>query len=159
MKFEKFLKMTAGRGVIVDRMDGEKWLLFDGTMLRVPEGVNVIAALTMGDKSFIDHIFNEYDAENISTADLTGAELPTPDASASKIIRIFTDADGGRIGVTNKDFALIEKGDNIYTVYDDNYSEETPAALLVTVGFGDNEEIAGMIFNDDYFCEKINEKE
>lgn len=73
MKFEKFLKMTAGRGVIVDRMDGEKWLLFDGTMLRVPEGVNVIAALKMGDKPFIRSIFNEFTAENISTADLTGA--------------------------------------------------------------------------------------
>lgn len=151
--------MTAGRGVIVERNDGEKWLLFDCAMLRVPDGVNVIAALKIGDKPFIRSIFNEFSAENISTADLTGAELPTPDASASKIIRIFTDADGGRIGVTNKDFALIEKGDNIYTVYDDKYSEETPAALLVTVGFGDNEEITGMIFNDDYFCEKINEKE
>lgn len=159
MKFEKFLKMSAGRGVIVDRGDGEKWLLFDGAMLRIPNGVNVIAAAIMDDKPFINHVFNEYADENISTAELTGAKLPTPDASASKVIRIFTDADGGEFGVTNKGFALIEKGDDVYTLYDGKYNDENPVALMVLTGYGDNEEIAGIIFDDDYFSAKIHEKE
>ena len=82
MKFEKFLKMTAGRGVIVGREDGEKWLLFDGVLMRIPEGVNIIAALRMDEPQFISDIFEEYADENISTAELTTAILPTPDASA-----------------------------------------------------------------------------
>lgn len=120
--------------------------------------MNVIAPLTMGDREFINHVFSEYNHENISTADLTDAELPTPDASASKVIRIFTDADGGKIGIQNKYFGLIEKSDDVYTVYDEEYSD-TPAALLILTGYGDNEEIAGMIFDDDYFSAIIHEKE
>lgn len=158
MKFEKFLKMTAGRGVIVDRGDGEKWLLFDGVLMRIPDAMNIIAALTMNDKPFIYHIFNEYDDENISTADLTGAVLPTPDASASKIVRIFTDSDGGEIGVQNKYFGLIERGDDVVTVYDDDYNDK-PAALLILTGYGDNEEIAGIIFDYEYFAARIHERE
>lgn len=159
MKFEKFLKMTAGRGVIVDRGDGEKWLLFDGVLMRIPDAMNIIAALTMNDKPFINHIFNEYDDENISTADLTDAALPTPDATASKVVRIFTDADGGKIGVQNKYFGLIERGDDVVTIYDEDYDPDSPAALLILTGYGDNEEIAGIIFDSDYFSEKIHERE
>lgn len=158
MKFEKFLKMTAGRGVIVDRGDGEKWLLFDGVMMKIPDDMNVIAPLTMGGKEFIDHVFDEYNEENISTADLTGAVLPTPDASASKVVRVFTDADGGEIRVQNKYFGLIEKSDDVVTVYDDEYSDN-PVALLILTGYGDNEEIAGIIFDHDYFTARIHEKE
>lgn len=160
MKFEKFLKMTGGRGVIVDRGDGNKWLMFDGAMLRIPDGVNVIAAAIMDDKPFINHVFCAYDNDDIVNAELTGAKLPTPDASASKVIRVFTDSDGGEFGVTNKGFALIEKGDGVYTVYDEEYNDgEQPAALVVLTGYGDDEEIAGIIFDDDYFSAKIHEKE
>lgn len=158
MKFEKFLKMTAGRGILIDRGDGLNWLLFDGVMMKIPDGMNVIAPLTMGGKSFIDHVFDEYNDENVSTANLTGAVLPTPDATASKVVRIFTDDDGGNIGITNKYFGLIERGDDVVTVYDDDYPD-SPAALLILTGYGDNEEIAGMIFDTEYFSEKIHERE
>lgn len=158
MKFEKFLKMTAGRGILIDRGDGLNWLLFDGVIMKIPDGMNVIAPLTMGGKSFIDHVFDECNDENISTAELTGAVLPTPDASASKVIRVFTDSDGGKIGIANKYFSLIERGDDVVTVYDEDYSDN-PTALLILTGYGDNEEIAGMIFDEDYFSEKIHEKE
>ena len=159
MKFEKFLKMTAGRGVIVDRgaYKSEKWLLFDGVLMRIPDGVNIIAALRMDEPQFISDIFEEYADENISTAELTNAILPTPDASASNIIRIFTDSDGGKIGVANKYFGIIEKGNDVVTVYDEEYSDN-PVALLVLTGYGENEEIAGMIFDEDYFRDKINER-
>lgn len=157
MKFEKFLKMSAGRGVIVDRDDGGKWLLFDGVLMRIPEGVNIIAALRMNEPQFISDIFEEYDDENISTAKLTNAILPTPDASASKLIRVFSDDDGGIIGIQNKYFGLIEKGDDVVTVYNDE-CPDSPAALLVLIGYGENEEIAGMIFDDEYFRDKINER-
>lgn len=159
MKFEKFLKMTAGKAVIVDRGGGEKWLLFDGVLMRIPYGVNIIAPLRMDEPQFITRIFDEYDDENISTAELTGTELDPPDASASKVIRIFTDSDGGEIGVTNKYFGIIERDNDVVTVYDDDYSTDKPSALLILTGYGDNEEIAGIIFNDDYFAAKIHEKE
>lgn len=159
MKFEKFLKMTAGRGVIVDREDGEKWLLFDGVLMRIPEGVNIIAALRMDEPQFISDIFEEYEDENISTAELTNTILPTPDASALKVIRVFTDNDGGKFGISNKYFGLIEKGNDIVSVYDEEYSSTMPTALLILTGYGDNEEIAGIIFDSDYFSEKIHERE
>ncbi len=157
MKFEKFLKMTAGHGVIVERKDGEKWLLFDGVLMRIPDGVNIIAALRMDEPQFISDIFEEYADENISTAELTNAILPTPDASASKVIRVFNDSDGGEIGVANKYFGIIEKGNDVVTVYDEEYSDN-PVAILVLTGYGENEEIEGMIFDDEYFRDKINER-
>jgi hypothetical protein len=158
MKFEKFLKMTAGHGVIVERKDGEKWLLFDGVLMRIPDGVNIIAALRMDEPQFISDIFEEYANENISSAELTNAILPTPDASASKIIRVFNDSDGGEIGVANKYFGIIEKGNDLVTVYDEEYNPDSPAALLVLRGYGENEEIEGIIFDDEYFGDKINER-
>ena len=159
MKFEKFLKMTAGRGVIVDREDGEKWLLFDGVLMRIPDGVNIIAALRMEESEFITRIFQEYARDNCASAELTGAELDPPDASASKVIRIFTDNDGGEIGISNKYFGLIERGDSVVNVYDDEYSDDEPAALMVAE-FDPSEgaQIVGVIFNDDYFAAKINER-
>lgn len=158
MKFEKFLKMTAGHGVIVDREDGGKWLLFDGVLMRIPEGVNIIAALRMDEPQFISDIFEEYDNENISDAELTNAILPTPDASASKIIRVFNDGDGGEIGIANKYFGIIEKSNVLVTVYDEDYNPDSPAALVALTGYGDNEKIEGMIFDDEYFRDKINER-
>ena len=159
MKFEKFLKMAAGHGVIVEDDDGIKYLLFDDAMLRIPEGTNVIAPMTMGERPFITNVLEAFADNDISNAELTGAKLPTPDASASKVIRIFTDVEGGEFGITNKDFALIEKGDVVYTAYDKEYNDDQPVALVIITGYGNNEEIAGIIFDDDYFSEKINERE
>lgn len=158
MKFEKFLKIAGGRGIIVDS-DGEKWLLYESTMLRVPETVNVIAALRMSEPRFMRQAFEEFAAENTITANLSGAELPTPDASASKIIRLFSDDEGGTVGIGNKEFSIIEKSDNVYTVYDDTFSQHDPAGLLITTGYGESEEITGLIFDPEYFGQKINEKE
>lgn len=160
MKFEKFLKMAAGHGVIVEDNDGIKYLLFDGAMLRIPDGTNVIAPLTMGERSFMTNVLEAFADDNISKAELTGAILPSPDASASKVIRIFTDVEGGAIEITNKHFALIEKSDAVYTVYDEDYNDNGhPVALVILTGYGDDEKIAGIIFDDDYFATKINERE
>ena len=158
MKFEKFLKMTAGRGVIVNTVRNGLFLLFDGVMLKIPDGVNIIAPLKMDEPQFITTVFEEYKNGNISTAELTNAILPTPDASASKVIRIWDDADGGEIGIQNKYFGLIEKYDEVMTLYDDEHDHNKPAALLILTGYGENTEIAGIIFNDDYFAAKINER-
>lgn len=158
MKFEKFLKMTAGRGVIVNTMRNGLFLLFDGTMLKIPDGVNIIAPVKMDEPKFVRTAFDEYADDNISTAELSDAILPTPDAGASAIIRVWRDTDGGEIGVQNKYFGLIEKDDEVMTLYDSEYDEDHPAALLILTGYGENEEIAGIIFNDDYFATKINER-
>ena len=71
----------------------------------------------------------------------------------------FTDSDGGEIGISNKYFGLIERGDTVINVYDDEYSDDEPAALMVTE-FDPSEgaQIVGVIFNDDYFAAKINER-
>lgn len=159
MKFEKFLKMAAGHGVIVEDNDGIKYLLFDGAMLRIPDGTNVIAPLTMGERPFMTNVLEAIADNEITEADLTGAKLPTPDASASKVIRVFTDDDGGEIEITNKGFALIEKSDAVYTAYDEDYDDNEPVALVILTGYGEDEKIAGIIFDDDYFAQKNNEWE
>lgn len=158
MKFEKFLKMTAGRGAIVNTVKNGLFLLFDGVMLKIPDGVNIIAPLKMDEPKFVTNAFDEYADDNISTAELYYATLPTPDAGASAIIRVWRDADGGEIGIQNKYFGLIEKADDVMTLYDHDYDDDHPAALLILNGYGENTEIAGIIFDDDYFSEKINER-
>jgi hypothetical protein len=155
MKFEKFLKMAAGHGVIVEDNDEIKYLLFDGAMLRIPDGTNIIAPLTMNERPFMTNVLEAFADNEIRPAELTGAKLPTPDASASKVIRVFTDDEKGEIGITNKGFALIEKSDLTHTVYDKDYNDEQPVALVILTGYGDDEEIAGIIFDDDYFATKI----
>lgn len=159
MKFEKFLKMSAGRGVIVDREDGGKWLMFNHVLMRIPDGVNVIAALRMDESEHIKKIFEEYATENCAGAELYAAELPTPDASGSSVIRIFRDNDGGEIGISNKEFSLIEKGDGVITVYDEEYNHDVPAALMVTEFEPWGAEIVGVIFDGEYARRKNNEKE
>lgn len=159
MKFEKFLKMAAGHGVIVEDNDGIKYLLFDGAMLRIPDGTNIIAPLTMNERPFMTNILEAFADNEIIPAELTGAKLPTPDASASKVIRIFTDDEAGEIEITNKGFALIEKSDAVYTAYDEDYDDNEPVALVILTGYGEDEKIAGIIFDDDYFATKINERE
>lgn len=159
MKFEKFLKMTAGHGTIVDREDGGKWLFFANVLMRIPDGVNVIAALRMDESERIKNIFEEYASENCAGAELYAAELPTPDAAGSKVIRIFRDTDGGEIGISNKEFSLIEKGDSVINVYDEEFDDNIPAALMVAeFDPSQGAEIVGVIFNVGYFAALINER-
>ena len=76
------------------------------------------------------------------------------------MIRIFTDSEGGAIEITNKHFALIEKSDAVYTVYDEDYNDNGhPVALVILTGCGDYERLEGIIFDDEYFSKKIKERE
>lgn len=155
MKFAKLLKMAAGSGVVIER-DGGKWLMSETVVMKIPNEMNVVAAFRMQDPTFCKEVFDHFGAEGYSTAELTGAELPIPEMSASKIIRIFTDAEGGKIAISNKHFGLIEKGDECLTIYGDgSYTDtagnEQPIAMAIIEGWGEDAEIKGVIFADDYY--------
>jgi hypothetical protein len=135
MKFEKFVKLV-----------------------RIPEGANVVAAIARKMPEWYEEILNDVEDDCTYKAELTGAELPTPDASPAQILRIFTDSCGGRVAIDNKTFAIIEKSDKVFICPDTYDDSKSAAALAVCHGFGDDAEIAGIVFSEDYF-RKMNEKE
>lgn len=165
MKFEKFLKSVGTRGTIVD--GGEKFgkfLKLANVMLKIPDGVNIIAPLeckmTVWQSEPIVDFIEGFGVE----APLTGATLPTPDASPSSIRRIFGDVENGKIAIDNKTFGIIERSDHVYSfIHDDDFSvnvdEFAVYALVVTTGYGDDEEIAGVIFDELYYHNRLLEKE
>ena len=155
MKFAKLLKMAAGSGVIIER-DGEKWLLSETVMMKILNEMNIVAAFRMQDPTFCKEVFNRIDNYEFSIAELTDAVLPFPDMTASKITRVFTDAEDGKITISNKHFGLIEKSDICAMLYSDNaYTDaeanEQPIAMAIVEGWGEDAEIKGVIFADDYF--------
>lgn len=160
MKFEKFVKLAGIRGTVLTSEKFGKFLQCGMVMVRIPEGTNIVAAFARKMPEWYEEILNDVEDDCTYRAELTGAELPTPDASPTQILRIFTDSCGGRVAIDNKTFAIIEKSDKVF-ICPDTYTEddnESAAALAVCHGFGDDEEIAGIVFSENYF-RKMNEKE
>ena len=160
MKFEKFLKNVGTRGIIVNSTKYGKFLLFGNVMLRIPDGVNIMASFTKIMPEWQETIFRDFRDGYITEAELTDAALPTPDATPSQIKRIFEDAYDGRIAIDNKTFGVIERSDRTY-IYPEDYEDNNNAnvsALLVTTGHGDDETITGIVFDEHYYTEMM-EKE
>lgn len=160
MKFEKFVKLVGSRGIVLTSEKFGKFLQSGMVMVRIPEGANVVAAIARKMPEWYEEILNDVEDDCTYKAELTGAELPTPDASPTQILRIFTDSCGGRVAIDNKTFAIIEKSDKVF-ICPDTYEDgdgKRAAALAVCYGFGDDAEIAGIVFSENYF-RKMNEKE
>lgn len=161
MKFEKFLKNCEARGSIVNTPDGQ-FLKLGAVMLAIPQGVNVLALSTVDAPEYVENVFSDFDDSALISAELTGAQLPAPDASPSKIERIFTNVEGGTIAIDNKTFGVIERGDHVYTFTEDQDDEAGAGdqdALVVTTGYGDDEHITGIIFDEKYYYDKVTNKE
>lgn len=158
MKFEKFVKLAGIRGTVLTSEKFGKFLQCGMVMVRIPEGANVVAAFARKMPEWYEEILNDVEDDCTYKAELTGAELPTPDASPAQILRIFTDSCGGRVAIDNKTFAIIEKSDKVFICPDTYDDSKSAAALAVCYGFGDDIEIAGIVFNENYF-RKMNKKE
>lgn len=146
MKFEKFFKMC---GVHFCVLKGD-WIAYGNMIVKIP------AALRM---QFTEHpatmptfavgVLGDHENEVDSVATVSEARLPYPEASAKDIRRVFKTVSGMEIEIPNRIFSLIESSDKTSISYD----EEGAKALIVTSGFGDNEEVTMIVFDEGYFEE------
>lgn len=114
MKFEKFLKGCGTHGQILERANGDKWLVCGGIGMKVPTGViNLLGSGEVGEKNrkIVEALVK---ADTDDKVTLTRATI-TADRKAGDIIRIFggTDFTGEpiEVGIYNTDFGLLEKAD------------------------------------------------
>ena len=161
MKFEKFLKNCGARGSVINTKCNGQFLKLGTVMLVIPVGVNVLSVNEVDAPEYIENVFIDFEDDNLRAAELTGAQLPTPDASPSKIQRIFTNNEGGTISIDNKTFGIIERADHLYT-FAENQDDEAGAgdqdALVITAGFGDDEHIIGIVFDELFYYDKVTNK-
>lgn len=161
MKFEKFLKNCGARGSIVNTERNGQFLKLGGVLLAIPEGVNVLSINEMNAPEYIENIFRDFEDGYLYKAELHDAQLPAPDASPSKIERVFANEDFGTIAIDNKTFGIIERSDRLYTYAEAEDGEPEKGdqdALVVTNGFGDEERVVAIILDVQYYYDKITKK-
>lgn len=110
MKFEKFLKGCGTHGQILERANGDKWLVCGGVGMKVPAGVvNLLGSGEVGEKTakILEALVK---ADTDDKVFLKRAEIEK-DGKASDIIRVFGDMLDIEVGIYNGDFGLLEKSD------------------------------------------------
>lgn len=88
MKFEKFLKSVGTHGQVIERNNGDKWLICDNVGMKIPDGVdNLIgSAKVEGDEIFY-LILRADTSDDVLT--LKRAVLNEADGKTNDIIRVF----------------------------------------------------------------------
>ena len=131
MKFEKFLKGCGTHGQILERSNGDKWLICGGVGMKVPVGVeNLLGAGVVGEKTK-DIIEAIVKADTDDKVELIRASL-TKDGKASDIIRVFGDGLDIEVGIYNADFGLLEKADiNLAEVEIEDEDKDTKYLLIL----------------------------
>ncbi len=109
MKFEKFLKSVGTHGLIVE-YNGETWLLCGGVGMPIPTGVNALGATVSAEPLFKAIVNSEPEDDYVN---LVRAVILEPDGKANDIIRVFETDLGDRVGISNKDYGLVEKADRL----------------------------------------------
>lgn len=110
MKFEKFLKGCGTYGQILERENGDKWLVCCGVGMRVPVGVvNLLGTGAVGEKTkaIVEALIK---ADTDDKVVLQRATVPA-DGKAGDIVRVFGDGLDIEVGIFNADFGLLEKSD------------------------------------------------
>lgn len=110
MKFEKFLKGCGTHGQILERANGDKWLVCGGVGMKVPAGVvNLLGSGEVSEKTakILEALVK---ADTDDKVFLKRAEIEK-DGKASDIIRVFGDTLDIEVGIYNGDFGLLEKSD------------------------------------------------
>lgn len=147
MKFEKFLKRVGSRGMLLTECL-EKWICDGNVAMIVPAGINVAySKISEMPVEISEAVDNTPIPENYG-ADLVQARL-NPDGKAKDIKRIYEDTSGDRIAISNADWSLIETDDATAIMYDPN-DNETVIGLIVYSDFGDDREVVGVIFAEDF---------
>ena len=110
MKFEKFLKGVGTHGEVIERINGDKWLLCGGVGMIIPKGVDNLLGKTGSSKyaPIVDAITN---AELDDPLTLHDAVVLDPAGNAKSIVRIFRTDFGDNVGIINGDYGLLEKKD------------------------------------------------
>lgn len=110
MKFEKFLKGCGTYGQILNRNNGDRWLICGGVGMKIPVGVtNLLGSgeVTEKVKNLVEGLVK---ADTDDKVELIRATV-SADGKASDIVRIFGDRLDIEVGIRNADFGLLEKAD------------------------------------------------
>lgn len=143
MKFEKFTKMVSPYGVIL-KNGCENWLMSMNCVMKCPDYVRPVGSEILEMPEKIKDVIDCDDVEEGVV--LVKAFLPDADGKTSELIRVFQDSEGGKIGILNKMYGLIEKSDSLLLAY---VNGEEPVALLVENHSG----VVGAFIDDDYLRE------
>lgn len=135
MKFEKFLKGVGTHGQILERANGDKWLVCGGVGMKVPVGVvNLLGSGEVGEKTknILEALVK---ADTDDKVFLTRATI-SKDGKAGDIVRIFGGTNSFlediEIGIYNADFGLLEKADvNLAEVEIEDENKTTKYLLIL----------------------------
>lgn len=143
MKFEKFLKGCGTHGQILERANGDKWLVCGTVGMKVPNGVvNLLGSGEVGEKTA--KILEALVKADTSDKVFLKRAIISKDGKASDIIRVFGDMLDIEVGIYNADFGLLEKGDyNLAEVEieADDFRTETKFLLVLDR----NDDVIGFI--------------
>jgi hypothetical protein len=140
MKFDKFVKSVGSKGIILNDVEsGRKYLKKDNVMM-------VIDCDCVGSTSITPHQLNPDNYTEVE-ATLVRAELPTADAKAKDIIRVFKDLDDCEIGIGNAEFSLIESYDRTFIMKDEC---NNVVGLSVYEHHAEYDKFLGVIFDKDW---------
>ena len=124
MKFEKFAKKAVPHAACVT-VGNAKYLSYGGVYACIPAWCGNMG-IESKENEELDDILNNADWSDCE-AYLTSAFLPDADGKAKDIVRVFSDDEGGKVGISNENFALIEKTDMCVIAT----NEDGKTALLV----------------------------
>ena len=131
MKFEKFLKGCGTHGQILERANGDKWLVCGGVGMKVPAGVvNLLGSGEVSEKTakILEALVK---ADTDDKVELVRATIPA-DGKAGDIVRVFGDGLDIEVGIRNADFGLLEKADyNLAEVNIESENSETEYLLVL----------------------------
>lgn len=111
MKFEKFLKQVGTHGTVVEISESEKWLVCEGVGMVIPKGVDNL--LGISNSEYAETVEALHDEELYDPLELKKAILLDPSGGAKAIYRLFVSRHGDQIGITNADYGLLEKKDQL----------------------------------------------
>ncbi len=130
MKFEKFLKGCGTHGEVIERNEGEKWLVCGGVGMIIPKGVDNLLGKKWPEEyaSIVDVLAN---AELDDKLTLKEAVLLDPTGNAGSIYRVFESEFGEIVGIINGDYGLLEKKDCLgYGEIEIDATESDPARTI-----------------------------
>ena len=155
MKFEKFIKRIGSRGMLLTD-GGIKWICDGNVAMIIPDSVNVAYSMTATMPETISEMLDNAEIpESFSDgAALIRAELEA-DAKAKDIYRIYSNH-SDEIAIINADWSLIESGDTAQIGVD---ADGEIVALIVYSGYGEQREMVGIIFDENYYIFKEIKKE
>lgn len=110
MKFEKFLKGCGAYGQILDRDNGDRWLICAGVGMKIPVGVTSLLGSGEVSEKVKNLVEGLIKADTYDKVHLTRATV-SADGKASDIVRVFGDDLYIEVGIRNADFGLLEKAD------------------------------------------------